>query len=258
MQGKGNSFLLLSQRYIGGGYYALSSRKVLDFRPGIAGCYSTHLYAEHGIGKKTDIILHSPILSGYFLKNKTTNFLPNDRNALGFGDVDLALKHQLISGRLNIAASLMLGIPTGNSAAGAQNDVLLGDGEFNQLVKLDMSSGFGNGYFTTMTIGFNNRSNGYSDEIHAALEMGVSKKRLVTILKLYLLKSTFNGNRPEETLPSIYSNNLEYLAISPVFIYKMGNKGVLLDLGFAPYLRNILAVPSFTLGMYWELNRKDH
>lgn len=252
-QGKGNSFVLLSQRYIGGGFYAFSPRKILDFRPGRAGYYSTHFYGEYGLGQKLDLVLHSPVLSGYFYKE---NGMSESQNALGLGDVDLAVKYQLMSGSLNLAGSLMMGIPTGNSSAGDQNNILLGDGEFNQMAKLDLSSGFGKGYFATASLGFNNRTNGYSDEIHAAFEIGVTRNKLIAILKLYLLKSTFNGTRAEASLPGIYSNNLEYLAVSPVFIYKMGNKGLLLDLGFAPYLRNILAVPSFTFGMYWELKKK--
>lgn len=257
MQGKGNTFLLLSQRYIGGGFYSDLNRQILDLRPTSAGYYTTHLYMERGLSDRWDLMVHAPVLSGYYYRGSSILGVDQNRDAFGPGDVDLAIKRQLLSGKVNVAGSLLLGIPTGSTSGGPQGDVMLGDGEFNQMVKVDASSSFGNGYFATVTAGFNQRSNGYSDEIHAALEMGVSRNKLVAILKMYLLKSTFNGNASESTLPGIYSNNVEYFAVSPVFIYKMKNKGLLLDLGFAPYLRNILAVPSFTLGFYWEFKAKN-
>mgnify|MGYP003879363287 FL=1 len=255
-QGKGNGFFMLSQRYIGGSWYANNNAEILQIDGLKSHVLTTHFYGEFGLTNRLDVIFHSPfITSASYSLETATDGLPalNDQNT-GFGDCDMALKYKLHSGALHISATAQIGLPTGAPRPGLFGSVgtVIGDGEFNQMAKLDISAGLGKGYFSTM-IGFNNRTNSFSDEFHLSAEAGLIKGNFIGILKLYWLESFENGDAAPAYVPGIYSNNLEYVAINPVFIYKKNNKGLILDLGFAPYLRNIIAAPSFNFGVFFEL-----
>lgn len=251
-QGKGNGFFMVSQRYIGGSWYADDMANIIQYDDKWAGVFSSHFYGEFGISESFDVILHSPFLTGAYYRDDLTNLSLNE---WGVGDVDLALKYKLFSGNVNLAASVLFGIPTAaqNLGDGANQMPILGDGEFNQMARLELGSGLGNKGFLSAMVGFNNRTNNNSDEFHTSLEVGYTTGRLTSILKMYRLQSLENGTADAAGIPGIYSNNIEYFAVSPVFIYKKGNKGLILDLGFAPYLRNIIASPSFTIGAFFEL-----
>lgn len=251
-QGKGNGFFMVSQRYIGGSWYADDMANILQFDDKWAGVFSSHFYGEYGIGESLDLIVHTPFLTGAFYRDEGMDVAIDE---WGIGDLDIALKYKLLSGNVNLAASLQVGIPTGRpgAAPGGNLTPVLGDGEFNQMLRMELGSGLGSKGFLSAMVGFNNRTNSFSDEFHASLEVGYTTGRLTSILKMYQLQSLENGSAQPAGIPGIYSNNIEYFAVSPVFIYKKGNKGLILDLGFAPYLRNIIAAPSFTFGAFLEL-----
>lgn len=258
-QGKGKGFFLLNQRYIGGSFYANNLGQILDLENDWAGVFTTHFYGELGITNKLDVIAHSQLFIASFYHDKfpnsfttETSLLSNIKN-MGLGDLDLAVKYNLFSKGPQISATLLFGLPTGKYKPGVfgHSHTLTSDGEFNQMLKLDMSNGFGNNFFYTGFVGINNRTNAFSDELHLGGEIGKNGKKLVSILKVYFLKSFENGAATEATVPGIYSNNLEYLSISPCFLYKLSEKsGLMLDIGVAPYLRNIIAAPSFSFG-FW-------
>jgi len=251
-QGKGNGFFMVSQRFIGGSWYADDAANIIQYDDMWAGVFSTHFYGEYGISNSFDVILHSPFLTGALYEDQGMDLSLSE---WGIGDIDLAVKYKLLSGNVNLATSLLLGIPTGSPKPPITGNLMpvLGDGDFNQMLKLELGSGLGNKGFMSAMVGFNNRTNMCSDEVHMSLELGYTIGKLTSIVKMYRLESLENGNAAPAGIPGIYSNNIEYLALSPVFIYKKDNKGLILDLGFAPYLRNIIASPSFTFGVFYEL-----
>ncbi len=255
-QGKGNGFFMLSQRYIGGSYYANDQLQIIHSPEDWFGVFTTHFYGEYGLSNKLDLIVHTPFVTGAVYLNNPSEGFENDPviklSNWSFGDIDLAAKYQLYNKGINISATLQFGLATGKYKPSLFGNLspVTGDGEYNQMLKIDASSGFGKNYFYTFFAGFNNRTNGFSDELHLGGEIGRNGDKLVSILKVYFLNSFENGINAPAGIPGIYSNNLEYLAISPCFLYKMNNGwGLIAELGFAPYLRNIIAAPSFNFGV---------
>jgi hypothetical protein len=255
-QKKGNGFFSLSQRMIAGTYYA-NSEGIITQSP-LLTAFTTNLYAEYGITDNLTGIFYSPFATALG-REAGTDSLGNAftaDNAFGFGDMDFGLKYKVLDSKVKIAVSVILGVPSGNYNAGTTGTLHLGDGEFNQLGMVDFSGSFGKGFFGTAFVGFNNRTNGFSDEIHAGGELGWQKNKFTTILKVYARNSLFNEVRKDSPIPGIYSDNLEYIAISPYFMYKLTDKwGVSAEAGFATFARNIIASPSISLGVFFDLKR---
>lgn len=252
---KGEGFFLLSQRYIGGTFYSTNMPAVITTP--LSGVLSTNFYGEYGLTDRLELSYYSPLLTGAFVQAGTDE---NGRiftadNALGLGDMDIALKYGLLKGKLSVAASLGLGLPTGNNQAGETQQLMLGDGEFNQILKIEASGSLNSDWFMSGLVGFNHRTQGFSEELHVGLDLGRTHGNWIFMLKTYLLKSLNNGDAAVASLPGVYSNNLEYMAVSPVVMRKFKNSGLIVDLGFAPYLRNIIAAPSLTVGYYWEIGK---
>ncbi|MGB0429909.1 MAG: hypothetical protein ACPGLV_05510 [Bacteroidia bacterium] len=256
-QGRGNGFFMLSQRYIGGSFYANNSSEIIQTPEDWFGVFTTHFYAEYGITNRLDIIGHSPFITGsvyynYPSQDMPQNIDPNKQANWSFGDVDIAAKYKIYSKGVNVSATIQLGFATGKYKPGFYGNIspVTSDGDHNQMLKIDASGSIGKNLFYSLFAGFNNRTNGFSDELHFGGEIGRNGDKLVSILKIYSLNSFENGASAPAGLPGIYSNNLEYLAISPCFLYKLPmGWGVLAEFGFAPYLRNIIAAPSFSLGI---------
>lgn len=255
-QKKGNGFFSLSQRMIAGSYYA-NSNGVITQSP-LLSAFTTNLYVEYGITDNLTGIFYSPFVTALSREagvDSLGNIFTAD-NALGFGDMDFGVKYKILDSKVKIAASVVLGVPSGNYNAGTTGTLHLGDNEFNQLGMLDFSGSFGKGFFGTAFVGFNNRTNGFSDEIHVGGELGWQKNKFIAILKVYSRNSLFNEERQDSPIPGIYSDNLEYLAISPYFMYKLTDKwGISAEGGFATFARNIIASPSISVGVFFDLKK---
>lgn len=255
---KGEGFFLLSQRMIAGTNYFNSNGLIVQ-SPALA-AFTTNFYGEYGFTNKLTGIVYTPFLTS-LSRASGVDSLGNTfigDNALGFGDVDLAVKYGILDKKLKLAATLTFGIPSGNYNAGSTKTLHLGDGEFNQMLRLDASMALKKGFFATLFAGFNNRNSGFSDEIHYGGELGWSKNKFTGIIKIYGRNSLFNEPRKDSPIPGIYSDNLEYFSFSPQILYTFkGNFGVLAEAGFATASRNIIAAPSLTLGFYYKLKQKE-
>jgi protein XagA len=256
---KGEGFFLLSQRYIGGNFRANNFAKPIQ--ASFATVMTTNIYAEYGITSKWCGILYSPFFTSTFQNAGTDaegNTFQKDK-ASGFGDVDLALKYRFYDEYgVNMAVSFWAGINSGKYAAGSTKQLHLGDDDFSQMLRLDVSKSIGSKNWMTFYTGFNNRTNGYSDEVRIGGEFGYNRNgKLFAILKVDVKSSLFNGNKIASTYAGIYSNNLEYFGFNPQVMYKFKNGfGILAEMGFAAHARNIIAAPSFSGGIFYDLKRK--
>ena len=71
-----------------------------------------------------------------------------------------------------MSARVLFGLPTGKDSGGETGILQTGDGEFNQMLRLDLSSGFSaNGWFSFYA-GYNNRTQGFSDDYRFGGEVG--------------------------------------------------------------------------------------
>lgn len=225
--------------------------KIVPFRT--LGNHTFSLYGERGITDKFTLQAYVP----FFVRNVLNETKGAQSGVLlepgiennNIGDIDIAFRYALPFGKLPVSATLLLGLPTGNST---QNSGLFtGDGEFNQMIKL--STGVGSSkWWTQFGLGFNNRTKGFSDELRYDAEFGYKllNDKLLTILKLSGIES-FNNGTEGATSTGLFSNNVEYLSPGLEFLYFVKPKfGFTFRAAGAVKGQNVLASPSFSFGIF--------
>ncbi len=208
----------------------------------------TSFYGEYGVSDKLTLVAYMPFL----VRNSLAATITQPAISVnGFGDTDLGVRYQLYNKNgISASGNLLLGLPTGK---GTQADgLIMGDGEFNQLVKIAIGTGKKR-WWTQGAVGFNNRTNAFSDEFRYDLEFGYKffNDRLLTILKINGVESLNNGT-VKETTTGLFSNNVEYIGVGPEFLYyanKKKNIGVSLRLANGFKARNVQAALTTQLGI---------
>jgi hypothetical protein len=230
------------------------------------GVFNTSIYAEYGLTNRFTLIANAPILSRNYMNNLrsgTTNEIIVAGDALNsFGDLDIGFKYGLTKSeaRIPIAASVILGLPTGKSSGGRDGNLQTGDGEFNQMIQIDAGLGFKIGSvpaYSSGFIGFNNRTNGFSEEIRYGLELGLGlvKSKLWINIKLSAVESLKNGLTAETvTSTSIFANNTEFTSIGLEANYYLTNRFGF-SAGYATAVKGeiIAAAPSYSIGIFYDM-----
>jgi protein XagA len=215
----------------------------------------TSFYGEYGVSNKFTLIGYIPFLINNQLgelKSTAGVILSPSTAETNFGDIDLGFRYQLYNKNgISLSANLLLGLPTGNSTQ--KDGLLTGDGEFNQILKLAIGTGKTR-WWTQADVGFNNRTKGFSDEFRYDFEFGYKffNDRLLTILKLNGIESLDNGTA-KENIVGVFSNNVEFAGVGPEVLYYVNDKkniGVSLRIAGSLKGRNILAAPSFAVGVF--------
>lgn len=230
-----------------------------------SGIYNTSLYAEFGFTERLTGILYLPLFSRALFNNEisgTTGELLTPGEAINsIGDTDIGLKYGIIVNKpVVLSASIYFGLPLGVDDGGTTGTLQTGDGEFNQLLQLDIGTSFGLGgvnFYTTANVGFNNRTNGFSDEFRYGLEGGATfgKSGLTAILRLYGITSLKNGTSTEmSNSTSIFANNSEHFTVSPEIAYQFNDKwGVSASVAKAVSGRIIFANPAYSVGVFLKI-----
>lgn len=230
------------------------------------GVFNTSIYAEYGLSDRLTTVVNVPFLSRNYMNNlrsATTNEIIIAGEAINaLGDVDLGLKFGLTRGKIPIALTLTVGIPTGETGGGSLNALQTGDGEFNQMLQLDAGGGFNlgklSGYLSGY-VGVNNRTNGYSEELRFGLEagLGLFNQRLWLSGRLNVVESFKNGDTAETvTSTSLFANNSEFTSLGiEANLYVTKNIGI--SAGVAGALKGevIAAAPSYTVGVFYDMNK---
>ncbi|MBC7921532.1 MAG: hypothetical protein H7Z75_10655 [Ferruginibacter sp.] len=220
--------------------------------------YTTSLYGEYGLTDRLTAIVYFPFVTRLVVNKQSfrpSGFTVPGDAATSVGDTDVSLKFGIIRNKpLVLSASLTLGIPFGRVNAGDTKILTTGDGEFNQLVKVEAGLSFPGGYAAAV-VGFNNRTRSFSDEFHYGLEVGTSVKRFSGLVRLYAVQSLFNGSAGER-VNSVFSNNVEYISYGPELAYTVRDKfGVTAAAAFAAAGKNILAAPTYSVGVFLKLKK---
>jgi hypothetical protein len=254
----GEGFFKLSQNMIIGDRFFEGSGEIIDLTPKI-NYYATSFYGEYGISDRFTGIMYAPVFVRSTINNlesrTTGQVIPGDE-VNSIGDFDIGIKYGFFQDKpVVMAVSLTLGLPLGETQGGEGRILQTGDGEFNQLVRVEASHSF---YplpiYVSVVAGFNNRTNGFSDEFHLGGEIGYSQNKLTAILKLYSINSFYNGEATDVSQGSIFSNNLEYVALTPEVLYQLGDHfGVSASVGTALSGKRILAAPNWSAGVIWKL-----
>lgn len=232
------------------------------------GIYTTAFYGEYGLTDRLTAIAYAPLLVRNTMNNlvsNTTSEVLVEGDAINtIGDIDLGIKYGLtkVGASVPISATLMLGIPTGETSGGRQGNLQTGDGEFNQLVQVDIGTGFSIGKtsaYASAYTGFNNRTNDFSDEFRYGIEGGVNllNKKLWLIGRLFGVESFKNGATAESvTSTSIFANNSEFTSYSlEAAVYITDKVGVSANIASAFRGEIIAASPSYSVGVFWDLKK---
>lgn len=255
---KGKGYFKLSQFALRANQFYAPNGEIIAIPT--AGIYISSLYGEYGITDRFGVAAYVPFFSRATLNEQvsTTGTLLAEGDAVNsLGDFDISFKYGLIVNKpIVVSASLTLGLPLGNPGGGRTQILQTGDGEFNVMLSLEASRGFngGKGYINTL-VAFNDRSNNFSDEFRLGFEVGYNlAPKLNVALKVLSVNSLNNGSDLETPTNGIFSNNIEYLAVTPELNYSLNEKfGVSANIGFAASGRRVLALPSYSVGVFMKL-----
>lgn len=236
-------------------YYEPSGNRV---RITPLGDYTASVYGEYGIEDWLTVIGYIPFYHYVTLdrvvgRHSGTVYFEGDR-ASGFADPDIGLRVALVRNSPTVlAAALSFGVPVGDSKQ--RNGLLSGDGEFNQSISLEAGHSFHPlPMHATASIGFNNRTRGFSDEFLYAAQVGYTFNRLVTIaLSARGVESLRNGDDAVTGgMSGIYTNNQTYLELGGEASYRLAESyGIALGAYTAVRGRNALSAPKFTVSFFF-------
>ncbi|WP_436517585.1 hypothetical protein [Ekhidna sp. To15] len=247
----------------GTGYYKVShwwvnAAKQYTFNGNTAasikeGIFNTSIFAEYGVTDRFTAIVNLP-----YSKSANAN-----ESVAGIGDTDLALKYRIskAGSKFVLAGTLLLGLPLGEEAGGSDGSLQTGDGEFNQMMRLDLSKSFQVGSvnaYANIYTAYNNRTENFSDEMRIGAEVGGGflNNKIWAILRLDVVESF--GNGAESTALSdgatIFSNNTEYVAYTTEIAGYITDKiGVSAATASVLSASNIFAAPSYSLGVFYDM-----
>jgi hypothetical protein len=125
---------------------------------------------------------------------------------------------------------------------------------------MDVSRGFRlfkSNAWANLYTGYNHRTHDYADEFHYGFDMGadISKDKLSVIIRIAAVHALGDDAGARYINPeSLFSNFKEYLSLSPEISYHINPSwGVNIGVGTALSGKNILANPTFTIGIYHKV-----
>ncbi len=256
LKGKDKGFVKLNQSILSGNKFYNPSGEQIDIIT--TGVYQTSLYAEYGFTNKIDGILYLPFVSRLTLNSVkySSGLVQKGDQYTGLGDADVGFKYGIRQNKsLVISASLILGLPIGKTDGGNSELLQTGDGEFNQLVMFDFGYGFKKPFYTNLGIGFNNRTKDFSEEFRANIELGYEyKKKFILAFKASTVQSFENGEAKGSSGNGIFANNIEFTSYGVETSYRITEKlGATASYFTASSGQNVLAVPAYNFGLFWEI-----
>jgi len=229
-----------------------------------SGLYNTTFYGEYGLTDRFTLIANIPLLSRSVINNQVS--LVNgevlfEGDAINApGDIDLTLKYGFlnISG-ISISSSLTFGVPTGVTSGGNDGLLQTGDGELNQMLRIDAGIPLGGNEsfsaYSNVYFGFNNRVKGFSDEYRYGAEagIGVLGSKLWLTGRLDIIKSRMDqADGPIDG--SFFANNAEVTSVTAEISYQFNHRlGVSVGYGTAIDGRIVYAAPSYTVGVFMKV-----
>lgn len=254
-QGKGKGYFKISENIISSSnYYAPDGSEV---KITTIGQYATGIYGEFGLNKTLTGIVNFPIFVSQTLNaiqfRQSGRNIPGDQLS-GIGDADLGLKFGFAQDKpIVLSTSIILGLPLGKPFGGETGILQTGDGEFNQLLRFDVSRSFyPKPIYISAYSGFNNRTEDFSDEFRYGFEVGFPFKKFTPILKVNGIASLKNG-LAASSQGSLFANNVEFLSPSIDLNYQFNNKiGVSAAAATAVFGKNVLSGVNYNFGVFMK------
>ncbi len=258
-QKRGSGYFKLNQYILVADTYFNPEGNKIDVLPRIS-YYSSSLYGEYGITDKLTAITFIPFFNRLTLNElvRLDGTVVAGDQLNSFGDTNLSLKYGL--GKLanwSFAATITLGLPFGESAGGDSGTLQAGDGEFNQMLTVD--AGYSHGslpIYLNGSLSFNNRTKNLSEEVRYSAEIGSSLgKKALVLLRLQSVNSLRNGNPDPSASQGLFSNNIEYMIVSPEVNWNIGqNKGVSVSMSVPLSGKQVLGNVAWNFGLFWKLS----
>ena len=228
------------------------------------GLFISSFYAQLGLFKKVNLIAYIPFLVKNYQfaqVSKTNGKIYEPRQEYnGFGDINLGFEYGFkTEGKWVLSSTVTLGIPSGNAHGGTDGSYQTGDGEFNQLIQLSVGSGYGIGkqnFYLKSYFGINNRSKGFSNEIHSYFETGTQfiNNKLLILSRLHWIKPLYNGTLDaSNSNGSIFANNVESVILGGEMAFNLGEKwGVSATVTHPLFGRVIYKTQTFSGGIFFN------
>lgn len=263
-KGKGNGYYKLSAWYLSSDQHYTDTG---DIDPNLTRSqFNINIYAEYGITDRLDAVAYVPFFSrvaqNNLLSQTTGEVLTPGESVNAFGDIELGVNYNIFkSNHWSASAKLLLGLPTGDDNGGSDGSFQTGDGEFNQYISglIGYSKNLGDiPFYSKSYIGFNNRTQNFSDEFRFGLESGFNlfNKKVWLIGRMDVVKSLKNGslNAQNNSQGSIFANNIEYVSLGAEASYYITKKfGLSFTFNSAVSGRIIAANPSIAGGIFLDI-----
>jgi len=213
-------------------------------------------YGEYGITDRLTAIAYLPVATTAKLEAQQNQ---PSASITTIGDTNIGFRYGLLTDQPTVlSASVTLGLPFGQTAsstsAAAEDALQTGDGEFNQLIKLESGHSLGGGFYASSFAGVNFRSKGFSEEVRIGGEVGHVSEKIIAIVKVKTIKSFKNGDDTGEATLDFFNNNMEFTSIAPEIGYKITNS-IGLSINYTVYLEGVktLANPNTTVGIFFDM-----
>ncbi len=237
--------------------------------------YSTVFYGEYGLTDRLTALLNAQLFVRSTINNLESRIdgaiIPGDEFN-GLGEIQLGLKYGIVkSGPIVLAASAQLKLPTGENVGGDTELLQAGDGAWGGLGMLHASHSFyPKPFYASLSVGYQWRgtadlaySSGlltvdYDDAFVWSGELGWTPNEKWAVALKWTQVEPFGADVSEGVTgsSSIFGNRLTYFAIIPEVNYIMQNWGFSASAGGVFSAKNILAAPSWNLGVFVVLDPK--
>jgi len=131
----------------------------------------------------------------------------------------------------------------------------LSDGEFNQIIGFEVGhSLYPSSAYISGSIKFNNRNEGYSDQMYYSIEGGYcGLKNLLLNVRVHALQSFHNGNNLIPRHSFLFANNQQFIAFKLGAFYNLFNGfGVSTSFESGIIAYNIQSAPVFAVGIFFK------
>lgn len=270
-QNQNAGYFKLNQSVIRAGQFFNPDGDLIDITT--TSVYSTVLYGEYGLTDRLTALLNAQLFVRSTINKLESRVdgtvIPGDEFN-GLGEIQLGLKYGIIkSGPIVLAASAQLKLPTGENVGGDTELLQSGDGAWGAIGMIHASHSFyPQPFYASLSVGYQWRgpadleySSGlvnvdYDDAFVWSGEVGWTPNEKWALALKWSQVQPFEADASEGVTgsSSIFGNRITYFAIIPEVNYTMQNWGVSASAGGVFFARNILAAPSFNLGVFFLLN----
>ncbi len=217
------------------------------------------LYGEYGISKQTTVALSLPYRfnsRGAQNPNSQLHFAHEDTGSIsGLGNASLAIRHQLLSGKVALTGNLRFDFPSDKNQA--TTGLRTGFDAATIQPGLSVGMGFGRAYWFGYG-GYAIRTNGYSHYLNAGAEAGLKLGPVWVVGFSDLVLPLENGSRTRpslDVLTGLYINDQGWLSVGLKGIWEINRfVGIVVSGAGVAWAQHVPKSPGLSTAVYfkWE------